>query len=77
MRKELLREFLIQRLQLLAAGSQFLHCISTMPIKSVEGLNWYVGGGASVFFWNYDNDSIRTTIMLNCHLVSWGTLIRL
>ncbi|MBK8403425.1 MAG: hypothetical protein KA251_06240 [Saprospiraceae bacterium] len=27
-----------------------------MPIKSVEGLNWYVGGGASVFFWNYDND---------------------
>ena len=24
-------------------------------IESVEGLQWYVGGGASAFFWNYDN----------------------
>lgn len=26
------------------------------PITSVEGLKWYVGGGASVYFWNYDFD---------------------
>ena len=25
------------------------------PISGVEGLNWYFGGGASVFLWNYDN----------------------
>lgn len=25
------------------------------PIPDVEGLSWYFGGGASVFFWNYDN----------------------
>ncbi len=25
------------------------------PIADVEGLRWYFGGGASVFFWNYDN----------------------
>ncbi|MCB0524799.1 MAG: hypothetical protein R3A50_02720 [Saprospiraceae bacterium] len=24
-------------------------------IASVEGLNWYFGGGASVFFWTFDN----------------------
>lgn len=23
------------------------------PISGVDGLNWYVGGGASAFFWNY------------------------
>ncbi|MBK7694421.1 MAG: hypothetical protein IPI30_08860 [Saprospiraceae bacterium] len=46
-----------------------------MPIKSVEGLNWYVGGGASVFFWNYDNDWAQAMITLNCHLVSWETLV--
>lgn len=28
------------------------------PIADVEGLNWYFGGGASVYFWNYDNDFI-------------------
>ncbi len=27
-----------------------------MPIKSVDGLAWYVGGGANVFFWSYDKD---------------------
>ncbi len=26
------------------------------PISGVDGLQWYFGGGASVFFWNYDND---------------------
>lgn len=26
------------------------------PITSVDGLKWYVGGGASVYYWNYDND---------------------
>lgn len=26
------------------------------PIEGVDGLNWYFGGGASIFFWNYDND---------------------
>jgi hypothetical protein len=25
------------------------------PIESVDGLAWYFGGGANVFFWNYDN----------------------
>lgn len=25
------------------------------PISGVEGLNWYVGGGASAFFWSYDD----------------------
>jgi hypothetical protein len=24
------------------------------PIEEVEGLNWYVGGGASVYFWSFD-----------------------
>ncbi|MDX1943498.1 MAG: hypothetical protein SFU99_23225 [Saprospiraceae bacterium] len=28
------------------------------PISGLDGLNWYFGGGASVFFWNYDNDFI-------------------
>ena len=26
------------------------------PISGADGLQWYYGGGASVFFWNYDND---------------------
>ncbi len=26
------------------------------PIPDVDGLQWYFGGGASVFFWNYDDD---------------------
>lgn len=26
------------------------------PIEGVEGLNWYFGGGASVFFWTYKNN---------------------
>ena len=26
------------------------------PINEVEGLRWYYGGGAAVYFWNYDND---------------------
>jgi hypothetical protein len=25
------------------------------PISSVEGLQWYFGGGASVFFWSFDD----------------------
>ena len=25
------------------------------PIESVEGLSYYFGGGASVYFWNFDN----------------------
>lgn len=25
------------------------------PISDVDGLQWYYGGGVSVFFWNYDN----------------------
>lgn len=28
------------------------------PITNAPGLQWYVGGGASVFFWNYDNDFV-------------------
>ncbi len=26
-----------------------------MPISGADGLAWYVGGGASVFFWTYDS----------------------
>ena len=26
------------------------------PISGADGLQWYYGGGASIFFWNYDND---------------------
>lgn len=26
-----------------------------LPITSVEGLQWYFGGGVNAFFWNYDN----------------------
>lgn len=26
------------------------------PISGVEGLRWYYGGGAAVYFWNYDDD---------------------
>lgn len=29
------------------------------PIEGVGGLNWYFGGGASVFFFNYDNDFLN------------------
>jgi hypothetical protein len=28
------------------------------PIDAVEGLQWYYGGGASVFFFNFDNNFI-------------------
>lgn len=27
------------------------------PIGSIEGFKWYVGGGAGVYFWNYDFDN--------------------
>lgn len=26
-----------------------------LDIEGLEGLHWYYGGGATVFFWNYDN----------------------
>ncbi|MGH1433264.1 MAG: hypothetical protein ACRBG0_02275 [Lewinella sp.] len=26
------------------------------PISSVDGLQWYYGGGAAIYFWSYDND---------------------
>lgn len=28
------------------------------PINNVDGLRWYAGGGASVFFWNFNNTFI-------------------
>lgn len=28
------------------------------PISGVDGLQWYFGGGASVFFWNYKNNFV-------------------
>ena len=28
------------------------------PIKEVENLNWYVGGGASAFFWTWDDSFV-------------------
>lgn len=33
------------------AGVTYQH---HFPIGSIEGFQWYVGGGASVYFWNYD-----------------------
>lgn len=33
------------------AGAMYEH---HMPISSVEGLKWYFGGGASIYFWHYD-----------------------
>lgn len=35
------------------AGGLYQH---HFPIESVAGLQWYVGGGASIYFWNYDFD---------------------
>ncbi len=34
------------------SGAYQVH--NTVP--DLDGLNWYYGGGASIFFWNYDND---------------------
>lgn len=28
------------------------------PIGAVDGLHWYWGGGASAYFWSFDNDNI-------------------
>jgi hypothetical protein len=28
------------------------------PLEGVDGLRWYVGGGASAFFWRYDDNFI-------------------
>ena len=36
-----------------AVGGLYQH---HMDFPNVEGLNWYFGGGASVFFWNFDNN---------------------
>ena len=33
------------------SGAYLVH----MPIESADGLNWYFGGGGSVYFWNYDD----------------------
>ncbi len=32
------------------SGAYLVH----KPIEGVENLNWYLGGGASVYFWTYD-----------------------
>lgn len=29
-----------------------------LEIEELEGLKWYVGGGATAYFWTYSNDSI-------------------
>jgi len=40
------------------------------PIEDVEGLQWYFGGGASVYFWSFDftTDSSTTTFGLQGYL---------
>lgn len=40
------------------------------PIESVEGLDYYYGGGASVFFWSFDfdTDASNTAIGLQGYL---------
>lgn len=36
----------------IAIGGYYQH---HLPIRSVDGLSWYFGGGASVHFWSYDD----------------------
>ncbi len=45
------------------------------PIESVAGLQWYFGGGAAAYFWNYDFDlpgdddtNVNLSILLNLGL---------
>lgn len=41
-------------------------------IESVEGLQWYYGAGASVFFWTYDFDTDASSVSLG--LQAYGGL---
>jgi hypothetical protein len=34
------------------------------PISGVDGLNWYAGGGASAFFWNFDIDNDESNLSI-------------
>ncbi len=43
------------------------------PISDVEGLAWYYGGGATVFFWNYD-DAFYNNDDYNGFLAGYGGL---
>lgn len=42
------------------AGAYQVH----KPIESVEGLDYYFGGGASVYFWAFDFDTSESTTTL-------------
>lgn len=42
------------------------------PINGVENLNWYFGGGASVYFWNYKYDYLENNSSLSVGVM--GTL---
>jgi hypothetical protein len=44
------------------------------PITSVEGLQWYVGGGAGAWLWTYDNDFFRNDEYGNLNLGIMGCL---
>jgi len=42
-----------RRVRLINVGAMYQH---HSPIAEVEGLKWYVGGGAGAWLWTYDND---------------------
>ncbi len=44
------------------------------PIEGVEGLKWYAGGGASVFFWSYDDAFIGRSEYSNTSLGILGVV---
>ncbi len=44
------------------------------PIEGVEGLKWYAGGGASVFFWSYDDVFIGRSEYSNTSLGILGVV---
>lgn len=43
-------------------------------IAEVEGLKWYVGGGAAAWIWTYDNDFVRGKDYNNLNLALMGCL---
>ncbi len=43
-------------------------------INGAEGLRWYYGGGATVFFWNYDRDVYASDLYNNLNIGIMGNL---
>ena len=57
--------------RLINVGAMYQH---HSPITSVEGLKWYVGGGASAWIWTYDNDYNFGAEYNNINLAVMGCL---